>query len=122
MVNTETTFLELDISMSDHSFHTKLYDKRDAFGFHICRLPYRDSNMPNRMFYSSACAEVLRICRATSSQHNASLSAKSLIDRMLKQGATEYSLRIALSKSLSKHQTLITKFGTSTEDFINELM
>ena len=122
IVNTETTFLELDISISDHSFHTRLYDKRDAFGFHICRLPYKDSNMPNRMFYSSACAEVLRICRATSSQHNASLSAKSLVDRMLKQGATEHSLRIFLSKSLSKHQTLITKFGTSTEDFINKFI
>ena len=82
IVNAETTFLELDISISDHSFHTRLYDKRDAFGFHICRLPYKDSNMPYRMFYSSACAEVLRICRATSGQHNASLSAKSLVDRM----------------------------------------
>ena len=122
IVNTETTFLELDISISDHSFHTRLYDKRDAFGFHICRLPYKDSNMPNRMFYSSACAEVLRICRATSGQHNASLSAKSLVDRMLKQGATEHSLRIFLSKSLSKHQTLIAKFGTSTEDFINKFI
>ena len=52
--NTETTFLELNICISDHSFHTKLYDKRDAFGFHISRLPFKDSNIPNRMFYSSA--------------------------------------------------------------------
>ena len=33
--NVETSFLELKINILDRRFHTKLYDKRDAFGFHI---------------------------------------------------------------------------------------
>ena len=65
VINTHTSFLELDIQLSDRSFFTKLYDKRDAFGFHINRMPFKDSNIPNRMFYASASAEVLRIYRAT---------------------------------------------------------
>ena len=88
-INTESSFLELSISISDHSFHTKLYDKRDAFGFHISRLPFKNSNIPKIMFYSSACAEVLRICRATSNLYETTISAKSLISRIHRQGATE---------------------------------
>ena len=80
-INSETTFLELNILKSGQSFHTKLYDKRDAFGFHISRLPFKDSNIPNRMFYSTACAEVLRICRATSNLNDTIESVKALTSR-----------------------------------------
>ena len=121
-INTESSFLELSISISDHSFHTKLYDKRDAFGFHISRLPFKNSNIPKRMFYSSACAEVLRICRATSNLHDTTISAKSLISRMHRQGATECTLKSFLTKSLNKHQIAMTKFNISTEALVNEFI
>ena len=117
---TETSFLELSISISNRSFSTKLYDKRDAFGFHISRLPFRDSNIPKRMFYSSACAEVLRICRATSCRNDAIISAKSLTARMLRQGADKYTLKAFLTRSLNKHQIPVDKFDTPTESFIKE--
>ena len=101
IINTETSFLELSISISDNSFHTKLYDKRDDFGFHISRLPFRDSNIPKRMFYSSVGAEVLRICRATSNLHDTTLSVKSLVSRMYRQGAIEHNLKDSLIKCLN---------------------
>ena len=119
VVNTDTTFLELNIKISDHQFETKLYDKRDAFGFHICRLPFRESNIPKRMFYSTICAEVLRICRATSSMDDAVLSVKSVVNRMIKQGASKETLRVFLKRSLNKHQISVRKFDTTTENFIN---
>ena len=119
LVNIETNFLELNIQLSNRLFHTKLYDKRDDFGFHISRLPFKDSNIPHRMFYSSASAEVLRICRATSSLDDVISSSKSLVQRMLKQGANEHSLKKSLIKSLNKHQITVTKFNISTEAVIN---
>ena len=122
VINTETSFLELSISISDHSFHTKLYDKRDSFGFHISRLPFKDSNIPKRMFYSSACAEVLRICRATSSLEDTILSVKSLISRMHRQGANKHTLKAFLTKCLTKHHIVLTKFNISTEALVNEFI
>ena len=122
VVNTETNFLELSITISENLFHTKLYDKRDAFGFHISRLPFKESNMPKRMFYSSICAEVLRICRATSNLHNTTLSVKTLLNRMYKQGATEYNLKASLTKCLNKHHIAMTKFNRSTEALVNEFL
>ena len=75
VTNSATNFLELNIQIKNDWFHTMLYDKRDDFGFHISRLPYKDSNIPNRMFYSSISAETLRICRATSNIQDATISA-----------------------------------------------
>ena len=99
VVNTETNFLELNIRLSERLFHTKLYDKRDEFGFHISRLPFKDSNIPHRMFYSSASAEILRICRATSNLQDVVVSSTALVNRMLKQGASEHSLENVLLKA-----------------------
>ena len=121
-INTETSFLDLRISISNRRFNTKLYDKRDDFGFQISRLPFKDSNIPNRMFYSTVCAEVLRICRATSSLNDAISSVKILITRMLNQGATKPTLTTFLTKSLNKHRIPLSRFNTSTKDFINKLI
>ena len=117
--NSNTSFLELDIQISDRNFSTKLYDKRDAFGFHISRLPFKCSNIPQRMFYSSASAEVLRICRATSNQHDVITSVKSLVHRMLNQGAVEHSLRKSFRKTLNKHQISLNKFNVTTQSMID---
>ena len=121
VVNTETNFLELNIHLNGHLFHTKLYDKRDAFGFSINRLPFKESNIPQQMFYASASAEILRICRATSNLDNATVSAKALVSRMIKQGATEQVLHRYLSKSLNKHGITLTNFNTTTANFVNGL-
>ena len=61
-----TDFLDLHIEIVDGVFTTKLFDKRDDFGFDITRLPFKSSYIPSKMFYSSIAAECLRICRATS--------------------------------------------------------
>ena len=120
--NVETSFLELKINILDRRFHTRLYDKRDAFGFHICRLPFKGSNIPRRMFYASTCTEILRICRATSNLCDTVQSVKSLITRMYKQGATEKSLKISLTKSLNKHHTSLVKFNTPINIIVNEFL
>ena len=122
VTNSETSFLELSIHLVDHTFVTKLYDKRDSFGFHISRLPFRDSKIPKRMFYSTACAEVIRICRATSRLEDAVTSIKCLVTRMLRQGAKESTLKTSLSKSLNRHRIPMTKFNISTENFIGQFM
>ena len=84
---TETNFLDLKIKINNGVFTTMLCDKRDNFGFDITRLPYRSSNIPCRMFYSSIAAECLRVCRATSSETQAVKSIKALHLRMCAQGA-----------------------------------
>ena len=88
------SFLDLFINIEDNSFHTSLYDKRNNFSFHIVRMPQRKSNIPKKMFHSTITAEILRICRATSSFNKFHESCNTLIDRMKKQGVQIYTTTV----------------------------
>ena len=102
--DTEANFLDLHIKIDNGVFTTMLYDKRDNFGFDITRLPYRNSNIPCRMFYSSIAAECLRVCRATSSENQAILSIKSLLFRMGRQGADNFKMKNFITRAFNRHQ------------------
>ena len=116
----ETNFLDLNIKIENGSFNTKLYDKRNDFGFDITRFPYKSSNIPCRMFYASVAAEALRICRATSKQEQVVVSIKSLFSRMYKQGAEKSKMRKALSKIFNKNQ-VADKYNVTTESLLDNL-
>ena len=116
----ETNFLDLKINVEEGVFKTMLYDKRDYFGFNITRLPYKDSNIPGRMFYSSIAAECLRISRSTSSVEQTVITITSLFERMYHQGAEKPKMRNSVSKVFNKHR-IGAKFNTTTSALINQL-
>ena len=105
-----TNFLDLRIQIVNGIFVTHLYDKRDHFGFSITRLPYRESNIPCKMFYSTIAAESLRICRATSTSDSASSSIQGLVSRMTKQGASMLRMKSSIRKMVNRHH-INQKFG-----------
>ena len=90
--NFSASFLDLALAVSEGVIDTKLFDKRDAFNFSVVRMPFKCSNIPNKMFYSTIGAEVLRICRATSHYNFFLVSARNLITRMRNQGADTHGL------------------------------
>ena len=64
--NSCASFLDLYIYIENGEFHTRLFDKRDNFGFDIVRMPFYYSNVPSKMFYGRIGQEFFRISRATS--------------------------------------------------------
>ena len=118
--NAETNFLDLRLKIDNGVFTTMLYDKRDNFGFDIARLPYRNSNIPCRMFYSSIAAECLRICRATTSETHAISSVKYLLLRMGKQGADKSKMKNFITRAFNRHQ-IGQKYGVTDNSFVNKL-
>ena len=70
------------------------------FGCHI----YKSSNIPSNIFYSSICAETLRIAIASNNSNSFSSSIKPLVARMLKQGAYKEKLSNTLCKIFNKDQ------------------
>ena len=115
-----TNFLDLHINIENGIFTTRLFDKRDHFGFNITRLPYKDSNIPNRMFYSSIAAESLRIFRATSTSNHAISSIQTLVARMIKQGANVPNMKSSIAKMIKRHQVDL-KYGTVGNNIVNQI-
>ena len=82
--NQSASFLDLDLKVENREFTSKLFDKRDAFQFSVVRMPYKCSNIPSKMFYSTISAEVLRICRATSRYSCFLVSVNKLLSQLLR--------------------------------------
>ena len=100
-----TTFLDLLIEIFGDQFIYKLYDKRDAFPFHIVRFPFKCSNLPSKMFYNTISAEILRIGRASLSHGDFLASAEPFLKRMRCQGAQKECAKGSLCKLFSRHLT-----------------
>ena len=49
--DTEATFLDLNLCISNGTVSTKIYDKRDDLGFDIVNFPFLDSDVPRRTSY-----------------------------------------------------------------------
>ena len=112
------SFLDLEIKIAQ--FATCLYDKRDAFPFSIVRMPFRKSNIPTNMFYSTIGSEVLRIGRVTSHVDSFLKSTSSVLARMFKQGAEHAPLDRILKKMYGPHYVL-HKFATNAKVFAHLL-
>ena len=44
--DTEAPFLDLNLSISDGTLSTKIYDERDGFDFDIVNFPFLDGDIP----------------------------------------------------------------------------
>ena len=97
------------IYIENGEFHTKLFDKRDNFGFDIVRMPFYCSNIPSKMFYGSIRAEFLRISRATSKIEDLSHAYKQLLNRMLRQNRQMRIIKFSLIKMIQRHQEVFIK-------------
>ena len=115
------SFLNLDISISDGTFIFKLYDKRDAFPFHIIRMPHMSSNIPRSIFYSALVGEFLRIARSTLMIHDFIPKANELLVRMRKQGAVQQTTSRFLRKIITNHPESFQQFSRSTEELLRLL-
>ena len=118
------TFLDLDIHINNGEFDYKLYDKRNGFkvrykNFKIVRFPFRSSNMPNKMFYSTISAEILRICRATKQFQNFKVAVTQFLERMKVQGGIKEGIKGSISKLLKRHKATFTKYNIPTNAILS---
>lgn len=120
--NDKATFLDLEIHVVNNEYLYKLYDKRNAFPFSIVRFPYRCSNMPSKMFYSTISAEILRICRASVQYDNFVTAADPFLKRMTRQGARLEGVRQSLKKLVGRHFNAFHKYGLQSEQLTNNLV
>ena len=57
------SYLHLLFTRDENNITTKLYDKRDAFGFHIVNFPFMSSNIPSAPAYGVYASQLIRYDR-----------------------------------------------------------
>ena len=114
------SFLDLGLQVEDQIFKSNLYDKREAFKFSVVRMPYKGSNMPYKMYYSTMSVEILRICRVTSHYPSFLKSVRKLILRMRK-GVEAQGMNKFVSKMMHRHWDPFRKFDLSAEKIASDV-
>ena len=115
------TFLDLDITVVDGVFVYKLFDKRDAFPFHIVRMPHRTSNMPPYIFYGTLLSEFLRIARATLRFADFLPRVTSLVERMMNQGGDCHKIFRQFYKAMLRHPESFRRYELSHNDIVRKI-
>ena len=63
--DTEEQILDLNLSISNGTVSTKIYDKRDGFDFDIVNFPFPDGDVPRRTSYGVYISQLICFARAS---------------------------------------------------------
>ena len=65
--DTEASFLDLHLSISDGFVKTKIFDKRDDLDFDIVNFPFLDGDVPRSTSYGVYISKLVRFCSSVQS-------------------------------------------------------
>ena len=113
-----SSFLDLNISISNGVIRTKIYDKRDDFNFNIVNFPFLDGDVPHATSYGVYISQLIRFARACSHVEDFNERNLFITDKLLQQGYRYHKLRKYFTKFYKRNFHLITKFDTNLKTLL----
>ena len=112
---TESTSVASDLDLlftrdRSNNITTKLYDKRDAFGFHIVNFPFMSSNIPSAPAYGVYASQLVRYACCCSSYSDFLIRHRALVKRLLSQGYKVNRFSNTFKKFYGRHTDLVGQY------------
>ena len=122
---TESTSIDsyldlLFIRDKSNNITTELYDKRDAFGFHIVTFPFMSSNIPSVPAYGVYASQLIRYARCCSNYSDFLLRHRALVTRLLSQGYKVNRLSNTFKKFYGRHTDLVGQYKKNVCQMFND--
>jgi len=108
-------YLDLDLEIRNGDIHSKLFDKRDAFGFSIVNYPDLSGNIPVKQSYGVFVSQLIRYGRCCMSVTDFIHRTKILVRKLTKQGFRLTKLRHVFEKFVANYYELLFKYGCSID-------
>ena len=118
--DTEASFLDLHLSISDGFVQTKIYDKRDDFDFDIVNFPFLDGDVPRSTSYGVYISQLIRFARVSSHVDDFNTHHKVLTAKLLRQGYRYHKIRKAFSKFYRRHFDIVSKYNVGLKRLLLE--
>ena len=118
MSDTEASFLDLHLSISNGFANTKIYDKRDDFDFDIVTFPFLDGDVPPSTSYGVYISQLIRFARVSSHVHDFRTRNKVLTAKLLRQEYRYHKIRKAFSKFYRWHFDIVTKYNVGLKTLL----
>ena len=100
----------LDLLDKSNNITTKLYDKRDAFGFYIVNFLFMSSNIPSAPAYGVYASQLIRYAHCCSNYSDFLLHHMALVTRLLSQGYKLNCLSNTFRKFYGRHTDLVGQY------------
>ena len=117
--DTEATFLELHLSISNDIISTKIYDKHD-FDFEIVYFPFLDGDVLRLTSYGVYIHQLIRFARASSYVTDFNTRNKLLTQKLLKQGYRYHKLCKTVSRFYRRYYDLISIFQVGLKSLLGQ--
>ena len=114
----EASFLDLHLSISDGIINTKIYDKRDDFGFDIVNFPFLDGIVPRSASYCVYISQLIRFARVSSHVDDFNSRNKVLTAKLLRQGYRHHEICKAFSKFYRRHFDIVSKYNVGLKTLL----
>ena len=118
--DTEASFLDLHLSISDGCVQTKIYDKRDDIDFDIVNFPFLflDGDVPRSTSFGVYISQLIRFARVSSHVDDFNTCNKVLTAKLLRQGYRYHKLRKAFSKFYRRHFDIVSKYNVGLKKLL----
>lgn len=117
-VDTNASFLDLNISIINGKIKTSIYDKRDDFNFQIVNFPHLSGNIPKSPSYGVYISQLIRFCRCCSEVEDFHKRNLNMTNKLLKQGYRYHKLRRAFSKFYNNYNSQLFKYNCTLKSFL----
>ena len=118
--DTEASFLDLHLSISDGFVKTKFYDKRDDFDFDIVNFPFLDDDVPRSTSFSVYISQLIRFARVSSHVDDFNTRNKVLTAKLLRQAHRYHKIRKAFSKFYRRNFDIVSKYNVGLKRLLQE--
>ncbi len=119
--DSSASFLDLLIDKEGNEFKTKLFDKRDAYGFEIVCYPDLNGNIPPGPAYGVFKGQMLRIARNCSSFAPFQERVKNMIRILKGKNYDPQRLKTAALGCIRKYRDLFMKFSLPYAEIVNRI-
>ena len=103
----------LFVREKSNNITTKLYDKRDTFGFHIVNFPFMSSNIPSAPAYGVYASQLIHYARCCSNYSDFLSRHRALVTRLLSRGYEVNHLCNTFKKFYGRHTDLVGQYKKS---------
>ena len=103
--DTESPFLDLNLSITNGIFSSKIYDKWDDFNFEIVNFLFLDGDVPRYPSYGVYISQLIRFARVCSNIDDFNNRNLFFTTKLLKQGYRYHKIRKAFSNSTTDTQS-----------------
>ena len=118
--SSHTPFLDLDISVENNNFKTKIHDKRDDFDFPIVNFPFLDGDIPTAPSYGVYISQLVRFTRICSSVSDFNERNLFITEKLLHQGYHYHKLLKAFTKFYYRYEPSLKKYDCSCRTLLKQ--